>query len=120
MKDELESFSFALSETGTWVQVATQQTRATVTETFLTKQILKTLTPCTGARQWLTVTVENIIYKERLQDPLYLSDFLKPITLQIPHDAIIRELISRGFVPMKMPSITQVFLQSFWALPAGF
>lgn len=51
MKDELESFSYALSETGTWGQVATQQTRATVPETFLIKQILKTLTPCTGTRE---------------------------------------------------------------------
>lgn len=43
------SFSFALSETETWVQVATQETRATVCETFLIKQILKTLLTCTGA-----------------------------------------------------------------------
>lgn len=66
-----------------------------------------------GARELLTVTMENSIYKERLQDPVYLNDFLKPMTLQIPLEAIIKKLISRGFVPRKMPSITQVFLQSF-------
>lgn len=44
------SFSFALSETGTWVQVVTQRQQLLLV-TFLIKQILKTLLPCTGARE---------------------------------------------------------------------
>ena len=51
MKDKPESFSFALSETGTWVQVTTQEARAAVRENFLIKQMLKTFLACTGARE---------------------------------------------------------------------
>jgi len=115
MKEKLEFF---ICIVWNWDLSASNNPRdKSCCDTYLVKQILKTFLPCNGDWQWPWKT---IFIKKEFQDLLYFNDFLKPITLQIPIEAINRWLIFRRFVPGIMPSITQVFLQGFWALSAGF
>lgn len=117
IKDELETFS--LSETGTYVQVAVQEKGPTVIESFLILKFQRIFLVLVLESDWQWLWKIVFVRKDFL-DPLYLNDFIKPVTSWTPLEAVIWKLISRGSVPRETPCVTQPLLKIFWDLPAGF